>query len=62
MSNDDNEHSIAETENYETWYSLEDDDEAIYHLDLGRVTVHFFREEWDELLELMRQTLKQANK
>jgi hypothetical protein len=24
-----------------------------YHLELGTVTVHFFREEWEEFLALM---------
>lgn len=51
----DNEDTLAETENYEAWVSIEDDDEPIYHLDTGRATLHFFQEEWNELLELMRQ-------
>ena len=59
---DDNEMSLAETENYEAWTSEEDDGEQIYHLDLGRVTVHFFREEWDELLELFKQIRGSMNK
>lgn len=54
----DNEDTLAFTENYEAWVSYEEDDEPIYHLDLGRVTVHFFREEWDELVLLMRQISK----
>ncbi|RMG84500.1 MAG: hypothetical protein D6712_11185 [Chloroflexi bacterium] len=56
---DDNTQSIAETENYEAWVSEEEDGELIFHLDLGRMTVHFFREEWDELRELMRAVEKQ---
>ena len=50
-----NEDTLAETENYEAWVSFENDDEPIYHLDIGRATLHFFREEWDELLVLMSQ-------
>ena len=61
MSDDhSNEDSLAETESYEAWVSYEDDDgEPIYHLDLGRMTIHFFREEWEELVELF-DNLKQS--
>ena len=59
---EDSEMSLAETENYEAWASEEDDGEQIYHLDLGRVTVHFFREEWDELLELFKQVQQSMKK
>jgi hypothetical protein len=47
-----NEDTLAETESYEAWVSVEDDGETIYHLDLGRATLHFFKEEWDELVDL----------
>jgi hypothetical protein len=50
-----NEDTLAETENYEAWVSFENDDEPIYHLDIGRATLHFFQEEWNELLLLMSQ-------
>jgi hypothetical protein len=53
--------TLAETENYMAWISDEPDGERVYHLELGRATLHFFREEWDELLDLIRsadQTLK----
>jgi len=46
------EDTLAETENYEAWISYEDDSEPIFHLDLGRVTIHMFQEEWDELRDL----------
>ena len=46
--------SLAETSNYAIWKSEEPDGESVWHLELGRVTLHFFREEWDELLRLMR--------
>ncbi len=55
---DDGEKTLAETENYEAWVSEEDDGEKIFHMDLGRVTIHFFREEWDELIALMKKLPK----
>jgi hypothetical protein len=45
---------LAETDNYLAWKAEEPDGEITYHLELGSVTVHFFREEWKELLELAR--------
>jgi hypothetical protein len=47
--------TLAETENMSAWQAEEPDGETTYHLELGSVTVHFFREEWDEFLQLMRQ-------
>jgi hypothetical protein len=44
--------TISETENYIIWRSQEPDGETVTHVELGAVTLHFFREEWDELLEL----------
>lgn len=46
--------TIADTEHYLVWVSEEPDGELAYHIDLGPVTVHFFREEWDEFLTLMQ--------
>ena len=46
---------LAESENFSVWRADEPDGEATYHLELGTVTVHFFREEWDEFLELVGQ-------
>jgi hypothetical protein len=45
---------ITETENYLAWSADEPDGETTYHLELGNVTIHFFAEEWQELLELIR--------
>lgn len=45
--------NIAETENYIAWISQEPDGETVYHLELGPVTLHFFREEFDEVLSLL---------
>jgi hypothetical protein len=44
---------LAETENYAVWRNEEEDD-SIYHLELGGVTLHFTSEEWEELVLLFR--------
>jgi hypothetical protein len=44
---------LAETENFSVWRAEEPDEETTYHLELGTVTVNFFREEWEEFLELI---------
>jgi hypothetical protein len=51
----DDEEILAETDNYEVWVDYEEDDEPIYHLDVGRATLHFFQEEWNEFLQLVKQ-------
>ncbi len=48
---------LAETSNYVAWISEEPDGETTYHLELGMVTLHFFKEEWDEMLDLMRSLI-----
>ncbi|HEY69770.1 MAG TPA: hypothetical protein G4O08_04205 [Anaerolineae bacterium] len=48
---------LAETSNYVAWISEEPDGETTYHLELGMVTLHFFKEEWDEMLDLMRSVI-----
>jgi hypothetical protein len=45
---------IAETDNYIAWLAKEPDGETTYHLELNNVTLHFFKEEWKEFLELVR--------
>ncbi len=45
---------IAETDNYIAWLAEEPDGETTYHLELNNVTLHFFKEEWGEFLELVR--------
>jgi hypothetical protein len=44
---------LSESENFSLWRAEEPDGETTYHLELGAVTVHFFREEWNEFLGLM---------
>lgn len=46
--------TIAETENYLAWRADEPDGETTYHLELNNVTLHFFQEEWNEFLELVK--------
>lgn len=51
--------TLSETENYMIWLSEEPDGETVYHLELGSVTLHFFREEWEEVMQLMKGLEKQ---
>lgn len=46
--------TIAETDNYMAWRAEEPDGEVTYHLELSNLTVHFFLEEWEEFLKLVR--------
>jgi hypothetical protein len=46
---------LGETENFSLWQADEPDGETTYHLELGGITVHFFREEWEEFLGLVRE-------
>jgi len=47
--------TLAETQNFIVWKAEEPDGETTYHVELGAVTLHFFQEEWDEFLTLIRQ-------
>ena len=49
---------IAETENYLAWQAEEPDGETTFHLELNNVTLHFFREEWEEFIKLARLLVK----
>lgn len=46
--------TLAETENYLVWKADEPDGETTYHVELGNLTIHFFKEEWEEFLALAR--------
>ncbi len=46
---------MAETDNYLAWQAEEPDGETTYHLELNNVTLHFFQEEWEELLKLVKE-------
>jgi hypothetical protein len=45
---------IAETDSYLAWRADEPDGEITFHLELNNITLHFFKEEWDEFLSLVR--------
>lgn len=45
---------IAESDNFLAWRADEPDGEVTYHLELNNVTLHFFQEEWNEFLQLIR--------
>ncbi len=49
--------ALAETDNYIVWEVRDPDGEITYHVELGAVTLHFFREEWDEFLQLIKVAL-----
>jgi hypothetical protein len=46
--------TLAETDNFIAWQAAEPDGETTFHVELNNITLHFFREEWNEFLELMR--------
>lgn len=52
--------TIAETDNYMAWRAEEPDGETTFHLELNNVTLHFFREEWNEFLDLVRDVIKSS--
>ena len=54
QANDSDSNALAETDNYLVWEVRAPDDELTYHVELGAVTLHFFREEWDEFLQLIK--------
>ncbi len=46
--------TLAETTNYEIWQADEPDGETTYHLEFGIATLHLFKEEWEEFVELVK--------
>lgn len=52
--------TLAETQNYAAWLAEEPDGETTYHLEMNNVTLHFFEEEWQEFLELVKPLLKNS--
>ena len=50
--------TLIETDNYSVWRADEPDQESTFHLELNNVTVHFFKEEWEEFIELAKRLLK----
>jgi hypothetical protein len=54
--------TLVETENYLAWTANEPDGETTFHLELNNVTLHFFKEEWDEFLDLVKMLVKDKGK
>jgi hypothetical protein len=50
--------TLAETENYLIWMAEDGEGETAYNLELGNVTLHMFKEEWEEFLKLIRSVKK----
>ena len=51
--------TLSETDNYMAWMAEEPDGESTYHLDLNNVTLHFFTEEWNEFMDLIKKLEKE---
>ncbi len=54
--------TLAETDNYMAWRADEPDGETTFHLELNNITLHFFQEEWDEFLDLVRDLGKEGKR
>lgn len=50
--------TLAETENFLIWMADDGEGETTYNLELGTVTLHMFKEEWEEFLKLIRSVKK----
>lgn len=46
--------TLAETDNFQAWSAEEPDGETTYYLQIGRATINFFQEEWDEFLNTIK--------
>jgi hypothetical protein len=53
---------LAETDHFNLVRTQDPDGEATYHLELGNVTVHFLREEWEALVKAINELGKYATK
>jgi hypothetical protein len=56
MQPDINIETLSETENYTVWRADEPDHESTYHVEIGPVTAHFFEEEWQNFVQLIRDS------
>jgi hypothetical protein len=50
----DDTHVLSETDNYVIYSAEEFEGEITYHLELDKITLHFFKEEFDELVKLIK--------
>lgn len=46
--------TMAETDNFQAWLAEEPDGETTYYLQIGRATINFFQEEWDQFLAFVK--------
>ncbi len=51
---------IAETTNFLSWKGEDVDGEICYHLEIGNTMLTFYTEEWIEMLDLLKQIIKDA--
>lgn len=49
---------MVSTDQFDVLKSIEPDGEVLYYVNLGKVSVNFFKEEWDEFLEFVGETVK----
>lgn len=47
-------HVLSETDNYVIYTADEFDGETTYHVELDKVTLHFFKEEFEEFVRLVK--------
>lgn len=52
---------IAETSNFLAWKGEDVDGEVCYHLEIGNTMLTFYTEEWIEMLDLLKQIIKDAD-
>lgn len=52
---------LAETENYAVYRAADSEGEAVYHIDLGTVTLNLYAEEWNEFTTLVAEAAKTAS-
>lgn len=45
--------TLAQTENFVVWTS-NDEGDVVYHVELDVLTLHFYAEDWDELVTLIK--------
>ena len=50
---------LIQSDNYEVWLSHEPDGEVVYHVELDNLTLHFFREEWQEFAALIHHATEE---
>ena len=46
--------TLAETDNFQAWMAEEPDGETTYYLQIGRATINFFQEEWEQFLAFIK--------